>query len=139
MKTCPKCGESRPVSDFSFRNKAKGLHASYCKFCHRKIRNQIYAAGPLPDQTRVRKRVRENQQWLDEYRKQLACPCGENHPGCLDFHHLDPKTKELPISQVAQRGWGRARILREMAKCKVLCANCHRKLHWNERHNASDA
>ncbi len=133
-KSCPRCGKSRPVSDFSFRNKAKGTRASYCKLCHRKIRNKLYYASPLPDQTRIRQRVREIQQWLNDYRRQLTCPCGENHPGCLVFHHIDPNTKELPVSQVAQRGWGRDRIMREIAKCQILCANCHSKLHWNERH-----
>ena len=69
--------------------------------------------------------------WLKEYKLSLACTqCGENHPGCLDFHHRDREQKDGPIAQAAWQGWSVARILAEMAKCDVLCSNCHRKLHY---------
>lgn len=55
--------------------------------------------------------------------------CGESHPACLDYHHLDPTTKKFQIGM----GW-RSRpwedVLSEIAKCELLCSNCHRKLHW---------
>jgi hypothetical protein len=57
--------------------------------------------------------------------------CGEGHPACLDFHHKDPTEKAFAIS----RGGGRSResFLAEIAKCDLLCANCHRKRHFNEK------
>ena len=58
--------------------------------------------------------------------------CGETHPACLDFHHRDGKTtKEGNIAEI--RRFSYARIYAEIAKCDVLCANCHRKHHWGER------
>jgi hypothetical protein len=54
--------------------------------------------------------------------------CGyDKHPGVLDFHHLDPSTKRFGISSGGySRSW--ARILEEISKCILVCANCHREV-----------
>lgn len=59
----------------------------------------------------------------------LKCErCGEDHPACIDLHHRDPRDKDFSLSDMAEKyGW--ARMLAEIAKCEVLCANCHRKEH----------
>jgi hypothetical protein len=54
--------------------------------------------------------------------------CGEDHPGLLQFHHKDPSTKEFSITtkQLAtpkKIPW--ENVLAEIAKCELLCANCH--------------
>lgn len=72
--------------------------------------------------------------WLTAHKRELFCrTCGQDHPACLVFHHLEPATKELGVADAVRRGWGRDRILAEMAKCTVLCANCHLKLHAEAR------
>ena len=53
----------------------------------------------------------------------IACP--ESDPCALDCHHLGDK--DMPISQM--RGMSEKRVKTELAKCVVLCANCHRKHH----------
>lgn len=64
----------------------------------------------------------------------LSCiKCGESHPAVLDFHHRDPKEKEWSVSQMVQRAAPREKILEEISKCDVLCSNCHRIHHWEER------
>lgn len=69
--------------------------------------------------------------WLSEYKSQLKCElCPESHAATLEFHHNDPSKKDLDIAGAITRGWSKTRILAEISKCKVLCANCHRKLHW---------
>lgn len=66
-----------------------------------------------------------------EYKKKLKCRfCNESYFKCLDFHHLDPKTKIFCISKAASsghKGWGT--ILKEIDKCIVVCKNCHTKIH----------
>lgn len=58
--------------------------------------------------------------------------CGEKDPACLDFHHRNGKAdKEGHIGEF--RKFGTQRLLAEIAKCDVLCANCHRKYHRDER------
>lgn len=46
----------------------------------------------------------------------------------LEFHHRDPRWKDFAISvDGVPRAWGR--IVAELSKCVLLCANCHRELH----------
>lgn len=72
--------------------------------------------------------------WISEYKKTLKCSkCPENHPAALDFHHRNPEEKEGRIADLANKGWSVKRLMSEIEKCDVLCANCHRKLHWEER------
>lgn len=55
---------------------------------------------------------------------------------CLDFHHKDLALKSYNIAAMARGKLGegkKKRILEEIAKCDVLCANCHRKLHAGEQ------
>jgi predicted acetyltransferase len=68
--------------------------------------------------------------WYKELKRGLACKeCGENHPACLHFHHRNPEEKEYNIVELRQKQ-SRRLVLAELAKCDVLCANCHAKLHW---------
>lgn len=49
------------------------------------------------------------------------------YPGTLDFHHVDPKSKEFGISSYGHsRSWERVR--KELDKCILVCANCHREI-----------
>lgn len=79
---------------------------------------------------KVKQRQKEIAQWFRDFKKTLGCNrCGENHWACLEFHHKDPKEKEFMLYQVVSNGWSKKKILKEVAKCEVLCANCHRKEH----------
>jgi len=64
--------------------------------------------------------------WYEEFKETLRCErCGENHPACLVFHHRDMRSKRFTISHAVGRAMSIAMIQREMAKCDVLCINCH--------------
>tara|TARA_R110002050_G_C8699449_1_gene494637 strand:+ start:179 stop:571 length:393 start_codon:yes stop_codon:yes gene_type:complete len=50
--------------------------------------------------------------------------CGYNkHPQALTFDHIDPSTKSIFIADYGNYGW--EKLLTEILKCRVLCANCH--------------
>ena len=71
-------------------------------------------------------------EWLNQYKKHLFCArCHESHPATLQFHHRNPEEKDFSISVYRTGKWSRDRILKEIAKCEVLCANCHAKEHWS--------
>jgi hypothetical protein len=71
--------------------------------------------------------------WFKEYKTTLNCStCPENHPACLDFHHLDKNEKVENVSKLVGKCMSKKAILKEISKCIVVCANCHRKLHYEE-------
>jgi hypothetical protein len=61
-----------------------------------------------------------------------CCKCG--YSKCIDalhFHHLDPKTKKFAITDAV---YNRVKateqeIYEEIAKCILVCANCHAEIH----------
>lgn len=57
--------------------------------------------------------------------------CPESDIACLDFHHRNPAEKTGEVAYLARVG-NLERALEEFKKCDVLCANCHRKLHYYE-------
>lgn len=63
---------------------------------------------------------------------QKCCKCGENHPACIDFHHVDPTSKEKGIARVLHDSLSKNTLLKELKKCIAVCSNCHRKLHHEE-------
>lgn len=76
--------------------------------------------------------------WFDEFRKKLSCiKCGEDRWWVLDFHHRDPSTKEGNIAKLKYK-LGRKKMMEEVNKCDVLCSNCHRDLHYQEKINKNN-
>lgn len=67
------------------------------------------------------------------YKAARGCrDCGTTDRRVLDLHHRDGTDKEAAVSQMMYRcSW--KRVVAEMDKCDVLCANCHRIEHHAER------
>ena len=55
--------------------------------------------------------------------------CGEAEPVCLDFHHRNPTEKSFVIGEAVLSLVSIKTLQKEIDKCAVLCANCHRKVH----------
>jgi hypothetical protein len=71
-----------------------------------------------------------NKRYADELKSQSCCKqCGESHLACLEFHHRNPDEKDREITK-AVSDFGFERLKREIAKCDIVCANCHAKLHY---------
>lgn len=78
------------------------------------------------------RRVR-NRNYVQQIKSEMKCnTCGENRHWVLDFHHLDPSVKDGNISYMVA-SMGKEKVLEEIEKCIVLCANCHRDLHYREQ------
>lgn len=59
--------------------------------------------------------------------------CGyHKNSAAFDFHHIIPSTKLFGLSGAKSNHIGWERIVIELRKCLILCANCHRELHSGE-------
>ena len=80
-----------------------------------------------------------------QYREAKGCEiCGYRHPAALDLHHRDENDKHPKLRgyrtanghKRVGRGWREVPLRdleAELAKCVVLCANCHRVEEFNRK------
>lgn len=76
-------------------------------------------------------RQAERRTQVDQFKLREGCiRCGyAEHPHALHFHHRDGGDKEANISRLISREGSTKRLWDEIAKCDVICANCHAVLH----------
>ena len=73
----------------------------------------------------------KRREWLDAYKVQQGCvDCGYSaHPRALDFDHIG--TDKLgDVGRLAHHRIAWDRLMAEISKCEVVCANCHRIRTW---------
>ena len=98
----------------------------YAKSYYAKNREQVIQKSKLSRRAMVRRYY--------EYKKNLSCiSCGFTHHVALDFHHVEKKPSNVTVTNLVRDGHSWERIIKEIAKCVVLCANCHRVHHFEER------
>jgi hypothetical protein len=129
MRRCNRCGEAKPLEAFAWHRKSLGQRQHHCRECmcaygreHYRANREKYIAA---EARRKRARVEERMRYLVDYLRSHPCvDCGEADPLVLEFDHLGGK--RFAISQgFSGRNW--RSILGEIAKCDVVCANCHRR------------
>jgi hypothetical protein len=67
---------------------------------------------------------------LEELKLSGCAKCNDKRPYVIDFHHIDPSTKNISMSDASIK-----QILAEKNKCILLCSNCHREFHYLEKQN----
>jgi len=129
MRVCSKCKKPKPLSEFYKHSATK--YRSDCKGCHRDRMQaksqQHYQSNKDYYRARNRKRAREIMAFIRGYKQDnpTCSDCGEDHPWWrLDFDHLGEKTAD--VSRAGSRGWSIKRVMAEIAKCELVCSNCHR-------------
>lgn len=130
-KLCPKCNLELDVVNFC-KNKTKrdGL-SSCCKKCQNEYSKEHYNKNKKYYLDRNNKRKFELLDFIKAIKLDLKCSkCG--YSKCiqaLHFHHIDPNSKKFTISHSWKTG-SEKRILEEISKCDILCANCHAEEHF---------
>ena len=129
FRICYRCGQRKPEEEFAWKRKAKGQRDSFCRACRSAYGKEHYLANKkrYVDQAAASKRkirLARTRYLIDFFRSHPCVDCGETDPIVLDFDHVGEKL--FGIGQMLERrSW--QSILEEMAKCQVVCANCHRR------------
>jgi hypothetical protein len=145
VKTCRKCHQPKPLDQF-YANRRDECHRSRCKDCLRDDNRKWRTANRSRHNARAMKWYYDNPgkskqmntrnyKIQNEKRNQVLSSifndhpcfvCGDTRHGCLSFHHLDPREKEYGVTSHSLT-W--KKMLKEAAKCVVLCLNCHTLYH----------
>jgi hypothetical protein len=97
---------------------------------------RYYAAHRDQEIERVRRRQEATTALLRHLRDVPCVDCGQRFaPHAMDFDHRDPREKSFTICSSRASLKNRDLILAEVAKCDVVCVNCHR-LRSRTRHRA---
>ena len=131
-RVCSGCGVVRPQEEFALKSRTTGKRHSRCRLCCRERSKQHYRANRAAYLTRNQRANPVQRQraaalvyaFLIEH---CCVTCGESDPVVLELNHLGSEAKLANISDMIQRGCSAARLNAEMAKCEILCANCHQR------------
>jgi len=109
LKVCCMCHLELPADQFYSRGSKRKDSYAHCKKCHvnymlrrwqkLKIKSIDYLGGKCVDCKQV------------------------YHPAIFQFHHIDPSQKESSWKRFRYRKW--EKVVKELDKCILLCANCH--------------
>ena len=135
MKTCSICKILKIETDFYYRDKRTNKLHAQCKSCYNLKRKETYKQHYHTYKSEYRERaIIRNRRLKDllrvktlEYLKDKSCVmCGMSDPRVLDFDHINPTTKSFGIARALHNIMAWEKVLAEIEKCQILCANCHR-------------
>ena len=96
----------------------------------KKAQHESYLRNKEKYRKKRKQRRKERRDFLNKYKADRGCLlCNEKRAPCLIFHHRDPSKKKYGINIIATHLYSDKIIIEELAKCDVICANCHRALH----------
>jgi hypothetical protein len=123
-RTCAMCGLTKPASDF---HRSRTGQFSYCRDCRCVYDRSYYAERGKPARLE-RQRVHRDaaREWMDSLKEGRPCAdCGRIFaPSIMHWDHLPEYAKVDEIGSMVA-SLRRARVLDEIAKCELVCANCH--------------
>ena len=155
-KTCAKCHTTKPISEFHKDSRQRSGTTSRCKKCTIAYKKDYYhSQGGKQIVAKHREKYREKiKEYSKKYRENnrnspfknkrklefciykggCCAECGfeatEKTIAAFDFHHVNPSEKEYTPSDMLM--FEKSKVVKELDKCILLCANCHRIFHFNE-------
>lgn len=130
-KICSKCKNEKFLNEFNKKSESKDGLNSQCRECNKEYLKNHYINNKEYYYNKSKEKRKKLKEWFINYKKNLKCiKCGEDREWVLDFHHRDPSKKDNYVINLLYIS-GKSKTLKEIKKCDVLCANCHRDVHYH--------
>jgi hypothetical protein len=128
-RVCSRCRLRKPASCFGWHRKDRGQLDTYCRGCRAAYKREHYAANRARYIANAHRRkqavaLERATRLVEIFRRRPCVDCGESDPLVLEFDHLGEKRFNI-AKGLRSHSW--EAILDEIAKCEVVCANCHRR------------
>jgi hypothetical protein len=127
-KRCVTCHVDKPLEAFNRRRSSRDGRQDRCRDCCKQwyVENRVpHMATALARKRRIRAEYRV---LMGEYLQAHPCvDCDEDDIRVLEFDHPPGVEKVDDVAAMMARQFPWQKILDEIGKCDVCCANCHRK------------
>lgn len=132
IKKCTKCKKEKDINDFNFKIKSIGKRNSECKECSRLLIKNHYNSNREYYLKKAKRRNNQIKQGVIDYiyqylSKNHCIDCGESDITVLEFDHSNKFNKVETVSYLIKNKYPLDKIIAEISKCDVRCANCHRR------------
>jgi hypothetical protein len=132
MKKCTKCQSELPLESFHSNSAARKTLRAICGPCEIAKRKEYRQRRKLDPEFSDKSLYHRQRKILDDAKSVPCMDCGILHsPYIMDFDHRDGAEKLFNVSS----GFKRAKhiVLAEIAKCDIVCSNCHRYRTYERR------
>lgn len=140
MKICNTCNKNKPLNDFH-KKLGKYRHGvtGSCKECTLSAQKEYRDTHIIRCKERRKNTRSKLLLEIQELKNKPCMDCGGIFPPyVMDFDHRDPKQKIGTISRFRMCNYSREKIFAEIAKCDLVCSNCHRIRTFREKHDGKE-
>lgn len=128
-KKCNRCKQELDFSSFYKSSKHKDGLQGWCKECAKANRIQRYKDNREQEVARNKEWEIERKKWLASLKNKPCTDCGNKyHFSAMHWDHLPEYKKSHNIGHMTKLS--KERILNEISKCELVCANCHAYRTW---------
>lgn len=126
-KICIKCDLPKDILDYAL--KSKGKRSNTCKVCHNLYSKNHYQENKKAHIARAHKNqknlIKRNREYIHNQKDKPCKDCKHKYPPyVMEFDHIN-HDKEYTVSCMINTS-SIQKIQKEIDKCELVCANCHR-------------
>ena len=126
LKQCNECHIEKVITDFSFRHAIRNIRRHNCKDCCAMYSRNHYLANKDEYYQRHVAKRRRLRVWLSKLKDNPCIDCDTRfNKHLMHFDHLPEYDKFADISEMIADGRSKTAIQAEIAKCELVCLDCH--------------
>jgi len=127
QRRCARCGQLKPICDFGKKQRRPNEYQSYCRPCQSEYHQEHYQKNKPAYFLSVQRRYKRLRELLRAAKDKPCADCGIKYPYyVMDLDHREGQEKSGVVARFVKTHSKQA-LLAEIAKCDVVCSNCHRE------------